>query len=132
MTREELERGAEDEEMEEALREAEALYESDDLSNLVPVEVRVSKPVRHVFSLKIGAGELDVIADAAEAAGLSVGAFIRTAALEKARETNPEVAVEVELTELAGRLASIAGRIREGDAAATRGRSPGRRVRNRR
>jgi uncharacterized protein (DUF1778 family) len=38
-----------------------------------------------VFSLKIGAEELDELYDAAEAQGLEVGTFIREAALEKAR-----------------------------------------------
>lgn len=55
----------------------------DDLGT--PVPGRAAKTVRHTFSLKVGAEELDEIADAADAAGLSVGAFIRQAALEKAR-----------------------------------------------
>jgi hypothetical protein len=45
----------------------------------------VTKGARDVFSLKVGADELDELADAAEAAGVSVGAFIREAALQKAR-----------------------------------------------
>jgi hypothetical protein len=45
----------------------------------------VTRGARDVFSLKIGADELDELADAADAAGVSVGAFIRQAALQKAR-----------------------------------------------
>lgn len=55
----------------------------EDLGKRVPG--RASSTVRNVFSLKVGAKELDELAEAAEAAGLSVGAFIRRAALQKAR-----------------------------------------------
>jgi len=55
----------------------------DDLGE--PVPSLPSRSVRNTFSLKIGADELDELADAAEAAGVSVGAFIREAALQKAR-----------------------------------------------
>jgi hypothetical protein len=77
------------------------------------VKVRVSKPVRHVFSLKIGADELDQIADAAEAADVSVGAFIRSAALEKARAVGParELDLDTELAQMSQQLSSLADRI---------------------
>ena len=55
----------------------------DDLGQLVPGNA--SRSVRNTFSLKIGADEMDELADAADAAGMSVGAFIREAALQKAR-----------------------------------------------
>jgi hypothetical protein len=114
MTREEIEKSEEDAQVEEAFRESEALFEADDIGNLEQVKVRVSKPVRHVFSLKIGADELDLIADAAEAAGVSVGAFIRDAALEKAAMTDHEgeADIETELKALAQRLSSITERLR--------------------
>ena len=53
-------------------------------------KVRVSRPVRNVFSLKVGADELDMLSAAAEAAGISIGAYIREAALEKAERREPE------------------------------------------
>ena len=67
------------------MREAEEAerHMDDDLGQSIPV--KVLKGVRQTFSLKIGADELDELADAAEAAGVSVGAFIRQAALQKAR-----------------------------------------------
>jgi hypothetical protein len=46
----------------------------------------VSREPRHVFSLKLGAAELDELSRAAKEAGESVGAYIRTAALGRARE----------------------------------------------
>ena len=49
------------------------------------VPAKVTQGARSVFSLKIHEEELEEIAAAAEAAGQSVGAFIREAALEKAR-----------------------------------------------
>jgi uncharacterized protein (DUF1778 family) len=49
------------------------------------VKVRVARDVRHVYSFRVGADELDEIADAAEAAGKDVSAFIREAALNEAR-----------------------------------------------
>jgi hypothetical protein len=65
-----------------AAEEAER-HMDDDLGE--PVPARVAKGARDVFALRIGAEELDELADAAESAGVSVGAFIRRAALEKAR-----------------------------------------------
>jgi uncharacterized protein (DUF1778 family) len=52
------------------------------------VAATVLKSPRSVFSLKLGDDELDEIAEAAEASGQSVGAFIRDAALERARGRN--------------------------------------------
>jgi uncharacterized protein (DUF1778 family) len=49
------------------------------------VKVRVAKNVKHVYSMRIAPDELDEIADAAEAAGKDVSAFIREAALSEAR-----------------------------------------------
>src|SRR5438876_6403350 len=54
-------------------------------NGLVPVKARVPRMARNVFSLRIGAEELDAIADAAEARGISVGDFIRQAALKEAQ-----------------------------------------------
>ena len=50
----------------------------------------VSKTARNVFSMKIGVEELEVLSDAAEEAGVSLGAYIRGAALEKAQRREPE------------------------------------------
>jgi uncharacterized protein (DUF1778 family) len=49
------------------------------------VKFRVVKDIKHVYSFRVGAEELDEIADAAEAAGQDVSAFIREAALKEAR-----------------------------------------------
>jgi uncharacterized protein (DUF1778 family) len=74
----------EERQIEEAAEEAERLMD-DDLAEWKPVKVRVAKEVKHVYSMRIGAEELDEIADAAEAAGKDVSAFIREAALNEAR-----------------------------------------------
>jgi uncharacterized protein (DUF1778 family) len=74
----------EERQIEEAAEEAERLMD-DDLAEWKPVKVRVAKDVKHVYSMRIGAEELDEIADAAEAAGKDVSAFIREAALNEAR-----------------------------------------------
>ena len=50
-----------------------------------PINVRVAKNVKNVYSLRIGAGELDELVDASEAAGMNLSAFIREAALNEAR-----------------------------------------------
>jgi hypothetical protein len=81
---------------------------ADDTSGGRSVPIR-AQGARDVFSLKVGAEELDEIADAAEASGLSVGAFIRQAALEKARRHEGVVLKRVreqvrELAETVGRL----------------------------
>lgn len=74
------------------------------------VNVRVAKNVKHVFSFKIEADELDELAEAAEAEGISVSKFVRDAALAVARKTKrPEVVDDVrrklnELTETVNRL----------------------------
>jgi hypothetical protein len=68
------------------------------------VSLRIAKNVRHVFSFKIGAEELDELADAAEARGESVGAFIREAALEKARRLKESGPGDLTLKEIADRM----------------------------
>jgi hypothetical protein len=84
----------------EAAGEAEA--HADDISqwDKKAVKVRVATAPRHVFSLKLGAEELDEIAAAAETLGLGIGTYIRDAALEKARSQKLEEAgsVQEELT----------------------------------
>jgi hypothetical protein len=62
---------------------------------------RISREPRHVFSLKLGAEELDELSRAAKEAGESVGAYIRTAALGRAREKQLVERVR-ELAEAAG------------------------------
>ena len=74
----------EERKLEEAAEEAERLMD-EDLADWKPVNVRVAKNIKHVYSMRIGAAELDEIADAAEAAGKDVSAFIREAALNEAR-----------------------------------------------
>jgi uncharacterized protein (DUF1778 family) len=58
------------------------------------VKFRVARDVKHVYSFRVGAEELDEIADAAEAAGKDVSAFIREAALREARRRKSDTAVE--------------------------------------
>ena len=69
------------------------------VDDLRPVKARVARQVRNVFSLRIGAGELDAIADAAERRGVSVGDFIRQAALKEAARGDAD-AVESKLDEI--------------------------------
>lgn len=94
----------------EAAEEAERLTD-EDLSGWQPVKLRVAKDVKHVYSFRVGAGELDEIVEAAEAAGKDVSAFIREAALREARRrrAGESAADEVrrkarELTEAVERL----------------------------
>ena len=93
----------------EAAEEAENLID-DDLSKWEPVKVRVARDVKHVYSFRVGAEELDEIVDAAEVAGKDVSAFIREAALREARRQRSDTAVEDvrrkarELTEAVERL----------------------------
>src|SRR5688572_12305509 len=54
------------------------------LAGYVPVEVKPSRRQRDVFSLRIGAKELDRLVEAAERRHVSVGEFIRQAALKEA------------------------------------------------
>ncbi|MPZ48783.1 MAG: hypothetical protein GEU75_05625 [Dehalococcoidia bacterium] len=82
MNREDDELDEDDRLIEEALAEVEARMEE---APGPAAPVRMAKQVRHVFSLKIGADELDDIVTAAEAEGVSVGAYIREAALARAR-----------------------------------------------
>jgi hypothetical protein len=75
----------------------------------VVTNIAFAKNVRHVFSLKIGAGELDEIADAAEAGGVSIGLYIREAALARARKQQQPTVDELkaklrELSEAVHRL----------------------------
>ena len=64
------------------------LPESDEsplnLDGYVPIRVRPGRRQRDVFSLRIGAEELDRLVDAAERRHVSVGEFIRQAALKEA------------------------------------------------
>src|SRR5688572_7267624 len=63
----------------------------DDPGELV-TNITFVKTPRHVFSLKIGASELDEIADAAGSEDVSIGLYIREAALARARkEQQPTV-----------------------------------------
>jgi hypothetical protein len=50
-----------------------------------PIVVRGAKAPRHVFSVRFEAAELDTIREAAQAAGMKTGEFIRNAALAAAR-----------------------------------------------
>ena len=54
------------------------------LDGYVPVQVKPGRRQRDVFSLRIGAEELDRLVDAAERRHVSVGEFIRQAALKEA------------------------------------------------
>lgn len=92
----------------EAAEEAEAHMEDEPGPE---VKLRVAKDVKHVYSFRVGAGELDEIVEAAEAAGKDVSAFIREAALREARRrrAGESAADEVrrkarELTEAVERL----------------------------
>jgi len=58
-----------------------------DVDQLTHVRGRISRAPRNVFSLRIGAEELDLIAEAAEERRLTVGDFIRQAALKEATLT---------------------------------------------
>jgi len=54
------------------------------LAGYVPVEVKATRRQRDVFSLRIGAEELDRLVEAAKRRHVSVGEFIRQAALKEA------------------------------------------------
>jgi uncharacterized protein (DUF1778 family) len=71
------------------------------------VRARVAKRPRHVFSLRVSAKELDHIGDAAELKGVSVGDFIRNAALKAADaelEPSSNVDLEAKVDEILRRL----------------------------
>ena len=55
-----------------------------DLEGYEAAQVRPGRRQRDVFSLRIGAEELDKLVDAAERRQVSVGEFIRQAALKEA------------------------------------------------
>jgi len=55
-----------------------------DLEGYEAVQVKAGRRQRDVFSLRIGAEELDKLVDAAERRQVSVGEFIRQAALKEA------------------------------------------------
>ena len=55
-----------------------------DLEGYEPVRVKAGRRQRDVFSLRIGAEELDRLVEAAEKRKMSVGEFIRQAALKEA------------------------------------------------
>ena len=86
-------------------------YESriGETEDLAPMQARVSKAPRHVFSLRIGAEELDAIAASAERRSVSVGDFIRQAALREATGQSPGSASEISrrLDELQACIAEI-------------------------
>ena len=64
-----------------------------------PIVVQGGKAPRHTFSVRFEAAELDSIREAAEAAGMKTGEFIRNAALAAARGESVRDATEA-LTEL--------------------------------
>jgi uncharacterized protein (DUF1778 family) len=96
--------------LEEAAQEAERLID-DDLSDWKPVKVRVAKDIKHVYSFRVGAEELDEIADAAEAAGKDVSAFIREAALNEARRRKASGSAVDEVRKKARELAEAVQRL---------------------
>lgn len=56
-----------------------------------PVVVRGARAPRHTFSVRFEAAELDAVRQAAQAAGMKTGEFIRNAALAAARgEPRPD------------------------------------------
>jgi hypothetical protein len=98
------------------------------VEGLEPVRARMTRAPRHVFSLRIGADELDTIAEAAEKRGISVGDFIRQAALKEASAggDSPSLRLEEKLDELL-RLVQEASSAAPPDATGpSAGRSPGR------
>jgi hypothetical protein len=76
-----------------------------------PVKADVSKPIRHVYSLRIGAAELDELVDAAEAAGVNVSAFIREAALNEARRRKAGKSAVDEVRKKAKELAEAVSKL---------------------
>lgn len=75
------------------------------------VKVRVARNLRNVYSLRIGADELDEIADAAEAEGQNVSEFIRNAAIDRARRQKPDKSPIDEVREKARELSEAVSRL---------------------
>jgi hypothetical protein len=102
----------EDVELERAFQEAEALFESDDdLTTWKPVNVRIAKNVKNVYSMRIGAAELDELVDASEAAGVNLSAFIREAALNEARRRKAGKSAVDEVRKKAKELAQAVSKL---------------------
>ncbi len=100
--------------LEKELREASEyaeLHRDDDISGWPEVKVRVAKNLRQVYSLRIGADELDEIAEAAEAAGQNVSEFIRGAALAHARRQKLDKSPIDEVREKARELSEAVSRL---------------------
>jgi hypothetical protein len=100
-------------EIERQLDEAAQYWEEhmDDEPVGEPIKVDVSKPVRHVYSLRIGATELDELADAAEAAGVNLSVFIREAALNEARRRKAGKSATDEVRKKAKELAEAVSKL---------------------
>ena len=96
--------------IEQLAQEAERLMD-DDLSDWTPVKVRLAKDIKHVYSFRVGAEELDEIADAAEAAGKDVSAFIREAALNEARRRKSDTSAVDDVRKKAQELADAVQRL---------------------
>jgi hypothetical protein len=103
----------EDLELQRAFEETEAMFNSDneDLSEWKPVDFRVAKNVKNVYSLRIGAAELDELVDAAEAAGVNLSAFIREAALNEARRRKAGKSAVDEVRKKAKELAEAVSKL---------------------
>ena len=71
---------------EEMVREAEAVKDTEaEVDGLVPVKVRVAKPVRAVYSVRMSSQELTEISKAAKQRGMTVSDFMRQASLSAAQ-----------------------------------------------
>lgn len=86
-------------------------HRDDDLSNGKPVQFKVAKKLRQVYSLRIAAEELDEIAEAAEAAGQNVSEFVRGAALAQARSRKTGRSPADEVREKARELSEAVSRL---------------------
>ena len=93
------------------------LQESDEttlnLEGYVPVRVKPGRRQRDVFSLRIGAEELDLLVEAAERRHMSVGEFIRQAALKEAA-SDESFDLNRTLQEHTQKLREISELLREG------------------
>ena len=93
------------------------LQESDEttlnLEGYVPVRVKPGRRQRDVFSLRIGAEELDLLVEAAERRHMSVGEFIRQAALKEAA-SDESFYLNRTLQEHTQKLREISELLREG------------------
>lgn len=100
---------------EERIAEEEAAYWEkhmrDELALGEPVNVRVARNVKHVYSFRIDPDELDAIAEAAEAAGQNVSEFIREAAMREVRRRRSASPAVEELKRKARELAEAVERL---------------------